>query len=554
MTRRKRRINLWVVALILFYSFVSFSACAQENIWNKGYSAIDEENLKAHIQYLASDELSGRFAYSEDYLKAADYVQSQMINMGLLPGNPDGSYFQRFQLHRIGPDPIKQFSVITPDESLVFKYGKDFIAGTGWCNEAGEVNLLSDIVFVGYGIVAPEFHYNDYQDLDVKGKVVVMLPGEPDYEDMGIFQKIITFFKKGSRYKERKVWNALDKEVRGIINISETKSGSKKWKEKIARMEKSSGFAVSPTGKDCIAKDYRFYFQLNYEAGDLLLKKLLGSGLQSFNKKEFSIKNGLIKDAYIEIKGNYSQNPFPSMNVVAKIQGYDPDPNDEYIILGAHIDHIGRRKGKVCPGADDNASGCAALLEIGRASLMGEKPKRSIVLLFFSAEEIGGKGSYYYTEHPLVPLEKTKAMVNLDCVGRNGAPDKDPNTIYLIGSEKYSSQLKDICKKVNKQTEHFTISHYYDEKGKKPLLSASDHYNFNRKEIPILFFHSGQHRDLHRPSDTEDKIDYNKLARVCRLVYSTTLYLANLDNSFHNEEQTKLQAIIDKQSFAIAAF
>ena len=529
--RKKRRIIIWPICLILYFSLLSVSIYAQEYTWHQANSAVNENNLRAHIKYLSSDELKGRFALSEDYVKAVNYILSQVKDIGLSPGGSDGSYLQRFNLHQIGPDSIKQFSIISADGDLVFRYGKDFIAGTGWSNEAGKVNLRADMVFIGYGIVAPEFNYNDYQDLDVKGKVVIMVEGEPKYKGLNLSQRIIRFFRRGTKYGAtgRKIQNALEREVRGIINISKVKSNSKKWKKLVEQMENSSGYAVSAIKKDNIARDYRFYFLLNYEAGDVFLRKLTASDLKSFYRGYSLSKREPIKNSYLEIKGNYVSKPVSSMNVVGNIEGGDPNLKYECIIIGAHLDHLGKRNGKICPGADDNASGCAALLEIGRAFVNGPKPKRSILLIFFSAEEIGGLGSYYYSEYPLVLLKKTRAMINLDCVGRNGPPDNDPNTIYIIGSEKYSSKLKDICEEVNQQTENFKISYYYSEKGKESLLNKGDQHYFNLKGTPVLFFHSGQHRDIHRASDIEEKIDYKKLARVSRLVYLTALYLSNID-------------------------
>ena len=534
----RRKTSLWLITFILFFGLLSVFSSAQEDTGNKEYIAIDENNLRSHIKYLSSDELKGRFALSEDYVKAAHYIQSQMRDIGILPAGSEGDYFQRLNLYQIGPDPIKQFSIISPDGDVVFRYGEDFTAGTGWSMEAGKVDLRADIVFVGYGVVAPEYNYNDYQELDVKGKVIIMVEGEPQYQGLNFFQRIIRFFKRGTKYGKigSKIQNALDREVRGIINISKVKSDSKKWKKWLQRMEKSSGYAVSAPENDIIAKDYRFYFLLNREAGDVLLRKLVGSDIESFDKRYSLLTRGLLNNSYLEIKGNYLSRPVPSMNVVGKIEGDDPYFSDEHIIIGAHLDHIGKRKGEICPGADDNASGCAALLEIGRALVKGPKPKRSILLIFFSGEEIGGLGSYYYTEHPHVPLEKTRAMINLDCVGRNGSPDEDPNTIYIIGSEEYSSELKEACEKVNQQTENFRISYYYDAKGKESLAKKGDQHHFNLKGIPTLFYHTGQHGDIHRPSDIEEKIDYQKLARVCRLIYSAALHLANLDYSLTHKK------------------
>jgi len=220
-----------------------------------------------------------------------------------------------------------------------------------------------------------------------------------------------------------------------------------------------------------------------------------------------------------------------SENVIAYIKG-SLYPN-QFIIISAHYDHLGMRYGRLYPGADDDASGTSAVLEIAEAfklaSNAGHRPKRSVVFLNMTGEEEGLFGSKYYTENPIFPLEKTVANLNIDMVGRiDNKHINNPNFIYLIGSDKLSTELHQISETANKTYTHLKLDYTYnDENDPNRFYYRSDHYNFAKNNIPIIFYFNGVHDDYHQPSDTPDKINYALLEKRAQLIFYTAWALAN---------------------------
>ena len=222
-------------------------------------------------------------------------------------------------------------------------------------------------------------------------------------------------------------------------------------------------------------------------------------------------------------------------NVAAIIPGSEKP--EEYIILSAHLDHIGTHDGEINNGADDDGSGNVALLEIAEAFqtavAAGHGPKRSIVFLHVSGEEKGLLGSKHYVEHPLLPLENAVANLNVDMVGRLDPKreDKDPNYIYLIGSDKLSQELHDVSEATNAKYSQLKLDYKYnDDYDPNRFYYRSDHYNFAKKNIPIIFYFNGTHDDYHKPTDTPDKIDYAMLSKRAQLIFHTAWELANRED------------------------
>ena len=230
----------------------------------------------------------------------------------------------------------------------------------------------------------------------------------------------------------------------------------------------------------------------------------------------------------LNIKGEMVQ----SENVVAIIQGNEY--TDEYVVLSSHLDHVGIQKGLIYNGADDDGSGTVALLEIAEAFqdavAAGQGPKRSIIFLHVTGEEKGLLGSSYYTENPLYPLASTMVNLNVDMIGRLDPKreDKDPNYIYLIGADKISQELHDISEATNKKYTQIKLDYTYnDDKDPNRFYYRSDHYNFAKKNIPVIFYFNGTHEDYHGPGDTPDKINYEMLSKRSQLIFYTAWELAN---------------------------
>ena len=258
-------------------------------------------------------------------------------------------------------------------------------------------------------------------------------------------------------------------------------------------------------------------------AVDFLRDYYLNKGITSAQNSE-----NFFQKMILNIKGENVE----TENVVAIIPGNEK-PN-EYIIISAHLDHVGIENGEIYNGADDDGSGTVAILEIAEAFqnsvINGDGPKRSIVFLHVTGEEKGLLGSKFYTENPLYPLENTVANLNIDMIGRLDPKrvDKDPNYIYLIGSDRLSQELHDISEKMNSEYTNLKIDYTFNEKNDpNRFYFRSDHYNFAKKGIPIIFYFNGTHEDYHKPTDTPDKINYPLLSKRTKLIFYTAWKLAN---------------------------
>jgi hypothetical protein len=247
--------------------------------------------------------------------------------------------------------------------------------------------------------------------------------------------------------------------------------------------------------------------------------------------KDSNGKDSYLQDVSFARRSRNSDTPATDINtwnVVAIVEGTDHKLKDEFVTVGAHLDHVSPRNGEICNGADDNASGSVGVIEVAEAIAMNP-PKRSVIFILYAGEEMGLRGSRYFLENPPVPLKKIVANINLDMIGRTGRGlDADKKEIYLRYSSEVSPEFKDFVKKVNKMTIKYPL--VYVEDSKSP--GGSDHQSFLRKEIPAIMFFSGLHNDLHQPGDDADKIQYDKVQKISQLVYELTRELGNIDKIF----------------------
>lgn len=316
-------------------------------------------------------------------------------------------------------------------------------------------------------------------------------------------------------------------------------STQKTTEDKISESPKTNvDYANSITAQD-LKKHLYIY------AGDAMEGRMTGSKgqqmaaeyLRDFYKNEGIIAAPGTEDYFQNIPASYfagRREMKPSENVVAFIKGSEK-PN-EIIIISAHLDHVGKDKdGNVFNGADDDGSGTVAMLEIAQAFQQavedGNPPKRSILFLHVTGEEIGLYGSRYYTENPLFPLENTVCDLNIDMIGRIDPDKKDnPNYIYLIGSNKLSQELQDVSTAMNNKYTQLELDYKYDDPNDpNRFYYRSDHYNFAKNNIPIIFYFNGVHEDYHKITDTPDKIEYNLLEKRTKLIFYTAWELANRD-------------------------
>jgi len=474
---------------------------------------ITTKSLEEHIIVLASDSLRGREVGTEGEILAAEYISSFYKQIGIPPYR-DSTYYQEFEL---GSRKFKNTEITINNNTYVF--GSDFYSYPKF----GNTNLQGQgSVFLGYGIETER--YSDY-NIDVENKIVVVLEGEPVDEDGNFLTTGTTQSSPKSNYRE-KLKIAQKNKASAVFFIKENIPSS--YNKAKHRIEHPGVFLLQK-------EDPLPFFYISEE-----MAKNLFTAKKKKKTKEKIQKNKKTKPInttkYTTIKTENEENYFYGKNVLGYIEGSDPSLKDELIIITAHYDHIGIIDGKIHNGADDNASGTAAVLEIAKsfqeAKKQGISFKRSVLCMPVSAEEKGLLGSYYYAENPEFPLQNTIANLNIDMIGRmDEFHSNNDNYIYLIGSDKLSTDLHNISEHANQKYSNIELDYTFnDPNDPNRFYYRSDHYNFAKNNIPAIFYFSGVHEDYHKHTDTIEKLNYNKITKVARLVFYTAWELSNAEN------------------------
>ncbi len=470
---------------------------------------ITEAELKEHLYIYASDEFEGRETGQPGQKKAIAYLKAAYEKLGIPAAKKDGNYFQEVPLE-ISKLPIGKLSVD----------GTDFAVGEHVLTFSAANISTDDIVYAAYGI--DDETYSNYNDLNVEGKIVLMKSGEPKNAD-GTY--VITGTTETSNWSNmsesltKRVQIAMDK---GAIGVLYYDAGNfSRFKRRFESMKTNNSGRMEVVDNSAP----EFY---NLFIDQTLAKSFLPT-IDTDDEPQILSKK-------LQLAFESSNDKISSENVAAILKGTEK-PN-EYLVISSHLDHIGiTGDGEINNGADDDGSGTVALLEIAeafkKAADAGNGPKRSIVFLHVTGEEKGLLGSQYYTDvDPIVPLANTVANLNIDMIGRiDPEREGDRNYIYLIGSDKLSLELHNLSEEVNKKFMNIELDYTYnDENDPNRFYYRSDHYNFAKNNIPIIFYFNGTHADYHKPSDTPDKINYDLLENRSRLVFYTAWEIANREN------------------------
>ncbi|WP_435625489.1 M28 family peptidase [Flagellimonas sp.] len=468
---------------------------------------ITQEELKEHLYTYASDEFEGRETGTPGQKKAIEYLKSHYESLGIPAAKSDGDYFQKV--------PLQKSSV--PSGSMTIN-NTSFAVGEAVISFTPAEGKYNQIVYVGYGI--DEGTYSDYEQVDVKDKMVLIKAGEPMNEDG-------TYALSGT--SEPSVWSnmseaigkkgelAFDKGAKGVLYYD---SGNyPRYSNYYSFIKNSSNPRMT----------------LQAEANTALLMVLDAEPAKLIFPDIDSNHTPKLLDTDVQLALE-NQGFVDSENVVAMIRGSEKP--DEYVVISSHLDHIGVSKdGQINNGADDDGSGSVALLEIAeafkKAKNRGYGPKRSIIFLHVTGEEKGLLGSKYYTDYePIKPLEQTVANLNIDMIGRTDPKrEGNRNYIYLIGSDKLSTELHNLSEEINEKYMQIELDYKYnDDNDPNRFYYRSDHYNFAKNNIPIIFYFNGTHEDYHKPGDTPDKINYDLLENRTRLVFHTAWEVANREN------------------------
>ena len=508
---------------IRFSAFLLLLLCFTTGLYSqkpdKAEKKIKPELIKEYVDFLASDSLKGRDTPSEGLDIAADYISAKFAKFKLNKVN--GSYFQTVPLYTRDLDIKGCLLRITGlAASKTFDLSTDFIP----YYMTADKQVDAEIVFAGYGISAPEYNYDDYSGIDVKGKIVLVLTHEPGELDTCS----IVFGKKSTKYPllSEKFRNAKSKGAAGLIVVTDPlnhillKPQGSPWPS----LSKFSRHINLPLEFQVEQVDSIPVIQI----GENVIKYLFGS-IDSLKKIQKGIdKSGkpnsfLLKGFNCELATKPLITKYETQkNVVGYIEGSDEKLKDEFVVIGGHYDHVGFSKSHsdgedyIFNGADDNASGTAGTMAVAKAfSSMKKKPARSILFILFAGEEKGLYGSRYYCDNPLFPLDKTVAMLNMDMISRNGT-----DSLQLEGGIK-NPDLLEIMLNENKGLGLTYIP------TKDDLFGRSDHYNFFVKGITAVDITGGLHKDYHTVRDNPDSIDNDKAARISRLVFRSAKVIAN---------------------------
>ncbi|MGE5420163.1 MAG: M28 family peptidase [Chloroflexota bacterium] len=524
-----------LAALLILTSATLFSQ-------GKSPETITASELKSHVTFLASPLLKGRMDGDETLDIAANYLASQAALLGMKPANGD-SYFQPFTILRKKADPAAtNIKLLSAADTVKLSDPFFHIIPQG----PASIDVEGDVVFAGYGIRT--VNYNDLENQDIKGKIVIVMNNGPLKDGKPVLNKEF-YGDMGFQYK---IGALLSPGPKAVLFVPEPSSGHKAFEEFMSGL--AGYLSVTTTLKE-EKKDVNTIMNMmpkiifaNRSVADALLKGT-GKTLEQLQKDidaTLQPQSFLIEGKRLSATERTFQEEKTLNNVAAYIEGSNPVKKNEVVVFSAHYDHIGAMGDQVNAGADDDASGCAALLEMAEAfSGLKKKPLRSVLFLWVAGEEIGLYGSQTYVTHPLFPLKQTVADLNMDMIGRvkepadstSETPMTGPDGVFVITGGQ-SSELINIANDVDKRSR---INLDYSLSGRQhplQLFARSDHYNFVKNDIPVLFFTTGLHSDYHTPRDVVGKLDFEKMELVTRTMYEIGFTVANrkeriiVDNPF----------------------
>jgi hypothetical protein len=552
-----RRRRLPFRSLVVAISLAALSPVAVSG----GSASITPEDLKDWLTYIASDQLQGRALYGAGLGMAATYISDHLKAWDVTPAGDRGSYLQSVRVLGIKRTSRSTITVQIGNDSRTFMDGETVI----FPNNAGAKRRLTvdRVEFAGYGLDLPAAQHIDLGDKDLKGAAVVWLGAEgPRNVDSQKYRLLL-----GQRNRI-----AVDREGVAASIGPEVQSGRRRSENDGADPQPQQGSGSGrrgnapvpdfetverldrPVAPRIAAKDAFFEFLFSRAPArydELKRRAAAREPLPAFRLEGVKLTFNVDVD-YSIVRTRLTQ------NVVAIVEGSDSALKDSYVAFGAHYDHVGYAEGEVVEGdggprrvrapgrvsagaiddriwngADDDGSGTVGLMALARAFAEGPRPRRSLLFVWHTGEEIGRYGSLYFADHPTVPVNQIIAQLNIDMIGRN-RDDKpsEANKLYLVGADRISTELDEISRAANAaMPSPMTLDYEFNDLSDgESLYTRSDHYSYAAKGIPVIFFTTGLHSDYHANTDEVSKIEFDKLTRVVKLVYETGTRLANLDH------------------------
>lgn len=502
-------------------------APAQQDL-ERAAALIRTEDLRADLFFLASPDLAGRQAGALGDHVATDFIAAEFMRLGLKPVGDNGTYFQNLPLVYGALDP--EHTTLTAKikgTERTFAINQDFRFVR---SSLRPTNACGAVAFAGYGIDAPEYHYNDFAGIDLKGKIAIVLAREPQAAEAN--SKFMGTWDTYHAFNWEKIEAVRKAGAAGMLVVQGV-GPAREVRQITASSPRASGGPM-------IALDGPMWdlpvFTIQREAADALLAPsgqtaaALAQQIDStLRPHSFEVPQttACVSKAFRNLETHTGR------NVVGLLEGSDPQLKAETVLLTAHHDHMGESNGHIYYGADDNGSGTTAVMRIAQAFVEGRvRPKRSILFMVYDGEERIFLGSYFYVTHPLVPLKDTVANLNMDMIGRDEddpywpvPADRNTNMVNVLGT-RYNPAISEIIEKANR-TQKLKLDHKMDTVDPDSLWSRSDHFWFATLHIPQVEFQTGLHPDYHTDNDTWQRINYDKLTRIARLVFLSTADVAN---------------------------
>ena len=517
--------RLFFLSLFLKCQF----AFAQDTTAIRFSKLINPEEIKSYLQVLSSDSLEGRETGKPGQKKAAAFISKHFSELGLKPIS-HGTFFQD---HPVSVRSNKGMNIEVNQQFFLFM--KDYYYMNGYSDT---MIVMDTIVFAGYGIQEKE--YNDYEKINVAGKPIMIFEGEPEKKKYA--QTNATSWSADWKRKLAVIYEKKPSIVFIVTDSIDEIIDSLNYSNHIEEFKRLNN---SPTAIPVIFIRHEMAYNFFPEKYEDKLDKSKNKIDRKGSPKSFVSKSSAI----IHLVNNTNQ--LKGQNVIGFLEG--TDKKEEALVITAHYDHLGKRDSSYFPGADDDGSGTSAVMELAKvfsqASKSGYRPRRSVLFMTVSGEEKGLLGSAYYSNHPVFPLSETVADLNIDMIGRTDEKHDSlgvQDYVYIIGSDKLSTELHRINENANATYTKLELDYTYNKPGDpNRFYYRSDHYNFAKYNVPIIFYFNGAHKDYHRITDTIDKINFDLLAKRAQLVFFTAWEVANREerikvdvkNEFEKEEK-----------------
>jgi hypothetical protein len=507
--------------LILLFPLASAIAQNIDPAALAGYQAIQIADLHSRLSVLASDSMEGRETSYPGQHKAAQYIAHEFQQFHLKPIGDGGTYFQHFHVNVSGMDSTTTIVTTANHTSTTYHWGTDFIGGP-----VLDTTVSGKAAFIGF----TDSELDEAAKAKLVGRILFVFIGKRRYADDTsrtlLLQRLYALRRESS--------------AAGILMVADEEGPSSFSHVRSLLWNMGADKAVIKLPDEIKpVKSFSVRFFISAEIASAVLN---GSGISLQQIRSSAIKStttfapAFLDNVTVTLHSKSIHEMRQTENVVGLLEGTDPKLKDEVVVLSAHHDHLGKDlSGNIYHGADDDGSGTTSLLDLAEAfSKNSVKPKRSILFLSVTGEEKGLLGSIYYTDHPIIPLEHTFTDLNLDMVGRTDDLHQDRpalNYVYVIGSDKISPQLDSLLRAANKESENIDLDYKYnDENDPEQYYRRSDHYNFAKHNVPVVFFFTGNHKDYHKPTDTIDKIQFDKMIKIDHVIYNLGWKLCNFEH------------------------